>query len=301
MSRKSYSSRYESGYGRWAPYVPVAQRRRGAAVEVAALRKKGQTITPVHIDGRKIATTFWGMSWCDNLEAYSDYANRLPRGRTYVRNGSVVDLQIAPGKVTSLVSGSSLYKVAITIKPVDKKAWAATVSECSGKLDSLVELLQGKMSKAVMEVITRQKTGLFPTPSQISLKCSCPDSATMCKHVAATLYGVGARLDDAPNLLFVLREVDHMDLIAHAGAKGAMKLPKARGAKPLERSNLADVFGIELDEGAPLARAENAVAVKVSKASKDQTVKKSASRAQSKAVKGAKGAKGAKGTATRKG
>jgi uncharacterized Zn finger protein len=58
-----------------------------------------------------VARTFWGEAWCENLERYSDFANRLPRGRTYVRNGSVVDLRIAPGAVTALVSGSDLYEV----------------------------------------------------------------------------------------------------------------------------------------------------------------------------------------------
>src|SRR6516165_2714205 len=93
------------------PYVPVAQRRAQAAREVAKRQKKGQTVSPVVIEGRAIATTFWGKAWCDNLESYSDFANRLPRGRTYVRNGSVIDLQITPGQIKALVSGSEIYKV----------------------------------------------------------------------------------------------------------------------------------------------------------------------------------------------
>src|SRR4051794_16812939 len=97
------------------PYVPVAKRRAQAAREVQKRQKKGQTITPVVIEGRTIAKTFWGKAWCDNLESYSDYENRLPRGRTYVRNGSVVDLQIKQGKITALVSGSEMYEVAINI------------------------------------------------------------------------------------------------------------------------------------------------------------------------------------------
>src|SRR5437899_6327327 len=129
-------------YG-WRPYVPVATRRQQAGREMAKLRKKGHAVAPVLIEGRTIARTFWGEAWCDNLERYSDFANRLPRGRTYVRNGSVVDLQVAPGSVTALVSGSEMYDVKVTVAPVPRSRWNAICKDCSGAIDSLVELLQG--------------------------------------------------------------------------------------------------------------------------------------------------------------
>ena len=201
----------------WRPYVSVAERRAQAQREVAKLKKKGQTITPVTIEGNTIVTSFWGKSWCTNLERYSDYASRLPRGRSYVRNGSVVDLQIAKGEVTAMVSGSSLYLVKVSITPVAKSHWQAICRDCTGSIDSLVELLQGRLAKSVMDRVCRQGDGLFPAPKEIKLSCSCPDWADMCKHVAAVLYGVGARLDQAPELLFVLRGVDQNELIAGAG------------------------------------------------------------------------------------
>src|SRR5688500_10220527 len=201
----------------YKPYVPVAQRRANALKELRKLEKKGRKISPVHIEGRKIATTFWGTAWCDNLESYSDFENRLPRGRTYVRNSSVVDLQIEPGRVTARVSGSELYEVNIKIKPLASACWDCIKRDCAGKIGSLIELLQGKLSKDVMELVTRRDGGLFPRPAEITKDCSCPDWADMCKHVAAALYGIGARLDHQPELLFVLRKVDHLDLIARAG------------------------------------------------------------------------------------
>src|SRR4051794_41968297 len=97
------------GHGGWAPYVPVAERRRKAEREVAKLRKKGHPVAPVRIEGRTIATTFWGKAWCDNLESYRDYENRLPRGRTYVRNGSVVDLQITPRRGEAGGRGAAVF------------------------------------------------------------------------------------------------------------------------------------------------------------------------------------------------
>src|SRR5215208_688935 len=205
------------GWWSFRPYVSVAKRQAKAKREVEKLRKKGQTITPVKIEGKAIATTFWGKAWCDNLESYSDFENRLPRGRTYVRNGSVCDLQIDPGKVSARVCGSELYRVTIKIKPLADAVWRDVKRQCAGQIGSLVELLQGKLSKAVMEVVTRRDGGLFPEPKEIELSCSCPDWADMCKHVAATLYGVGARLDEQPELLFRLRQVDHLELIAQAG------------------------------------------------------------------------------------
>lgn len=248
------------GYRQWAPYVSVAERRRKAARYVARLGKKGRKVEPVEVlgRGRAIATTFWGTAWCENLEAYAELSNRVGRGRTYVRNGSVIDLTIEPGKVTSLVSGSEIYEIDVRISPMAPKPWRSVVRTCAGKIDSVVELLAGRFDQGVMTHLCRQKTGLFPTPREIKFDCSCPDASGggwMCKHVAATLYGVGVRLDQEPELLFRLRQVDEADLLAKA-AKGltAAKAPKP-GARPaIARERLGAVFGIELDGEAPTAR-----------------------------------------------
>jgi len=233
-------------YYEWAPYVSVAERRRQAERALQKLVKKGQVLAPVVLEGRAIAHTFWGKAWCENLERYSDYANRLPRGRTYVRNGSVLDLQLSPGQVKALVSGSELYQVDLKVKPVPPAQWAALCGDCAGAIDSLVELLQGRFSKGVMERLCRAGTGLFPAPSEIQLACSCPDWATMCKHVAAVLYGVGARLDEQPELLFRLRGVEASELLAKAA--GALPLAQHAPAhgKVLEGDDLAALFGLEL-------------------------------------------------------
>src|SRR2546421_1677039 len=196
------------------PYVSAAEKRRNAEREVAKLRKRGQSVSPVRIEGRTIARSFWGQAWCANLESYSDYENRLPRGRTYVRNGCVVDLQIARGEVTAMVAGSDLYRITIAISPVKISRWKAICRDCAGTIDSLVELLQGRLAKGVMDRVCREGDGLFPSPGEIKLSCSCPDWADMCKHVAAALYGIGARLDEMPQLLFVLRDVDENELLA---------------------------------------------------------------------------------------
>jgi uncharacterized Zn finger protein len=237
-------------YG-FRPYVSVAKRRAQAAREVEKRRKQGQAISPVVIEGRTIARMFWGKAWCENLESYSDYDNRLPRGRTYVRNGSVVDLQIQSGKITALVSGSELYTVTIQIAALPREQWLAIKSRCGGQIGSLVELLQGKLPASVMSIVTAHNDGMFPKPREIKLACSCPDGAYMCKHVAAVLYGVGARLDHQPDLLFVLRKVDHLELIEEAVPTATKK--SSTGKKTLVQSEVADVFGIELTEPEPAA------------------------------------------------
>ena len=237
----------------YRPYVSVAQRRAKAAREVEKLKKKGQSISPVVVEGRAIATTFWGKAWCDNLESYSDFENRLPRGRSYVKNGSVCDLQIEPGRVKALVCGTEVYRIDIRIDPVPPAAWKEIKKQCAGQIGSLIELLQGKLSSAVMEVVTRRDGGLFPRPREIHMSCSCPDWADMCKHVAAALYGVGARLDRQPELLFTLRQVDHLELVAEAPA---VKAPGGRAAprtRKIAAGDLADVFGVELEPAAPPA------------------------------------------------
>ncbi|MGH2669484.1 MAG: SWIM zinc finger family protein [bacterium] len=231
----------------WGQYVPVPDRKLQAARLISRLLRKGKKLSPVRLKGRVIASTFWGKAWCDNLLSYSDYANRLPRGQRYVRNGSVIDLQVEPGLITALVSGSDIYTVSVAIRPVAAGRWTRMVKRCAGKVDSAVELLRGRLSSGVMQIIAQRESGLFPGPKAIRMECSCPDWAVMCKHVAAVLYGVGARLDLHPELLFVLRGVDHLDLIAKAPMGLARR--KAGASRRRRPARLEEVlFGIELDE-----------------------------------------------------
>jgi uncharacterized Zn finger protein len=234
------------GFFGFRPYVPVAKRRLKALKEAEKLKKKGRVVSPVAIEGGKIAQSFWGKAWCDNLERYSDFENRLPRGRTYVRNGSVIELQVARGKVEALVSGSEIYRVKVDIAVAAPTRWTAICRDCAGSVGSLVELLQGKLSKNVMERVCREADGLFPAPSEIKMSCSCPDWADMCKHVAATLYGVGARLDTNPDALFALRGVDRAELVSIVGADLPFTRATAASERVLADDNVAALFGIDI-------------------------------------------------------
>jgi uncharacterized Zn finger protein len=279
MSRWSGSrrDRYAGGWGGFAPYVPVAERRAKAEKEAQKAAKKGEAFKPVRLDGKTIARTFWGKAWCDNLESYSDYANRMPRGRSYVRNGSVLHLDIQPGFVEALVSGSRLYKIKVGFKPVDKTKWQMLCRECAGGIGSLMELLSGTLSDRVMGVMTRKETGLFPAPSEIELKCSCPDWADMCKHVAAVLYGVGSRLDQTPELLFTLRGADHRELVGQASAVETLTSGTGKTAATLAADEVSSVFGIELEpEAKPAGKSDPVVEKPKKRAVRKPAAKKKA-------------------------
>ncbi|MFC1457148.1 SWIM zinc finger family protein [Microvirga arabica] len=234
--------------GAWPSYVPVAERRKQAAREVEKLRKKGHPVAPVVLEGRTIARTFWGKAWCDNLESYQDFDNRLPRGRTYVRNGAVIDLQISALEIKAMVSGSSIYRVSVSITALAPTLWRSICADCTGGIDSLVELLQGRFSKGVMERLCCQDRGLFPKPTDIRFSCTCPDGALMCKHVAAVLYGVGARLDESPELLFRLRAVDEKDLVADLDTALSISSQPLDIGKVLETNDISALFGLDIEE-----------------------------------------------------
>ena len=238
---------------RWfPPHVPVGARRARVARVSDELRRNGVDVQPVHIEGRSIARSFWGRRWCHHLESCSDFENRLPRGRAYVRNGSVCHLDVHAGGVDAMVVGSDLYHVVVRIRKLGQVTWKAIRAECAGRVGSVLELLQGRLSDHVLRVVTDPDRGLFPKPGEITLTCDCPDWAVMCKHAAAVLYGVGSRLDERPELLFRLRDVDAEDLVV-----GDMALPDASAGDDVLAGDLADIFGIDLDQadsGAAAAR-----------------------------------------------
>jgi uncharacterized Zn finger protein len=240
---------------RFAPYVSVAEKAAKAAKKLKQLQKKNPGLRPVILPGSTIARSWWGKSWCRNLERYADFSNRIGRGRSYVRHGAVLDLQIQPGRIDALVQGSrsTPYNVSIRIDKLDKPAWRAIRTACEGRIDSLQVLLSGRFPEDLAAVFMTQEKGLFPSPRQIHFECSCPDWAGMCKHVAAVLYGVGARLDEDPAMLFVLRAAAVDDLIHRAVAETTRKLLEQAQAESdngqvLADADLSKLFGIDMEE-----------------------------------------------------
>ena len=281
-------SRYYYGF---PPYVSVAKKRATAERKLKELKKKNPNIQPVVIEGRSIASTWWGKSWNQNLERYADYSNRIGRGRSYVRHGAVLDLQIKPGEICALVQGSQArpYKVVISIEALGKSTWKRVRNATEGQLDSLAELLAGKFPKPLQELFFARDEGLFPAPKEIHFDCSCPDWASMCKHVAATLYGIGARLDERPSLFFDLRRIEMDDLITQAvksTTRTLLKKAETKSSRVMEEADLTDVFDIQLDDDIDFTQ-------RTPKRRGKQTAKaKSAKKAKSKKRVAAKPAKG---------
>ncbi len=247
--------RYYGDYGGFPRYVSVAEKRARARRKLEQLRKKHPDIRPVVIAGNALVRTWWGKAWNGNLGKYADYANRIGRGRSYVRHGAVLDLQIKPGQINALVQGSrgSPYTVTIKIKPITEPIWQQIKTACAGQLASLQELLAGRFPKGLAELFTAKGSGLFPAPQEIDFRCSCPDYAYMCKHVAAVLYGIGTRLDEDPSLFFVLRKMKMDDLITQAvqdKSERLLKQAKKKTARVIDDADLGEVFGIEMESAA---------------------------------------------------
>lgn len=239
------------GFGRYPQYVPVARKKEIAERKLKQLQKVNPNLQPVRLNGKALASTWWGQEWNKNLERYADYHNRIERGRSYVRDGAVMDLQIEPGQITALVQGTAgkPYDIRITINPLGKRSWKAIKTAVAGKLDSLQELLAGKFPRRLSDIFTARDHGLFPSPKEMTFSCSCPDWANMCKHVAAALYGVGARLDQQPELFFTLRKIVMEDLIEEAIKDSAGELlreSRPQGSRVLTDTNLSALFGIDL-------------------------------------------------------
>ncbi len=284
-----------SYWDRFPRYVSVAEKKAKAAKKLKQLSKKNPNLKPVILQGTAIACTWWGKAWNRNLERYADYHNRIGRGRSYVRHGAVLDLQIDSGEVLASVQGSqsSPYSVVISIKTLKKDIWQTIINQCQGMLESLRELINGSFPKTMAEIFTHKDSGMFPSPKEIKFSCSCPDWAGMCKHVAAALYGIGARLDESPALFFKMRNVEMGELIGQAISEHKQKLlalASKKSSRIIEEANLSQTFGIELEHD-----------LEVSSSVSSESAVSISSRNTRKTATSAKGRSSAKDTLRKKG
>ncbi|MDE7245837.1 MAG: SWIM zinc finger family protein [Oscillospiraceae bacterium] len=236
-------------YGEGGFSQPSAEKlQQFAAASQKKARDKGLIWEPVVIQGRTIAKSWWGQAWCRNLERYADYSNRLGRGKRYVRTGAVVDLKIQKGSIQALVQGSrkTPYQVEVNISPVPEEKCRSILRRCGRRIENLEQLLTGNFPEELKELF-QEEGGLFPRPEEISFTCSCPDWAQLCKHVAAVLYGTGARLDEQPALFFALRSIE-MDRFIDVALANRVEAMLANAQKPSSRilsgQDLEALFGV---------------------------------------------------------
>ena len=236
-------------YGRFPKYESVAEKKEKANSSLIKLKKKNPDIEPVILEGRALAKNWWGKTWNLNLESYADYENRINRGKSYVRNNMVLDLKITKGKVKAKVQGSRKkpYDVEISIDTLNKEKWERVTTLCNNSIESLEQLVEGKFPKELEVLFKEKEYGLFPAPKEIHFDCSCPDWASMCKHVAAVLYGIGSRLDSNPMLFFELRDIDSQELVRKSVEKKLENMLKNAGKKSkreIELKDITDIFGL---------------------------------------------------------
>jgi len=256
-------------------YEDARERKERLQREIAKRKKRGETfeVLPAPEGQKKLCTTFWGQAWCRNLELYQQYESRLPRGRSYLRQGNVYNLEIGAGQLSAVVAGSELYGTSIYIQPLPKKQWNEIVKAGAGQVGSMLDLLAGKLGDGLMRILTDPQDGLFPKPKEIRFDCSCPDHADMCKHVSAVLYGVGVMLDTKPELLFTLRGVDQAELLSNASSAAITDISANTG--DLAGVDLSAIFGIDLSAEAITPVIEESKPVK-KKAAKTKTTNKAA-------------------------
>lgn len=228
-------------------YIPVGVRVKKTQRLIEKLKQKDPSISPIVIEGKKIAKTFWGISWNKNLESYADFHNRIARGSAYLKNGMVVDLKILEGRVKSLVNGTDLYEVQIDINKLSNESWNNITKNCSHKIENIERLASGVFPEELKEIFLKKGDGLFPSPKEIKMSCTCPDWAVMCKHVAATLYGVGAKLDADPLIFFKLRGVDFSELLTKSieeKMESMLKNSNKKTNRIIENKDISELFGI---------------------------------------------------------
>ncbi len=172
----------------------------------------------------RFGLTWWGQRWIDALEALGAvYANRLPRGRTYARKGTVQDLAIDAGAVTARVQGSRArpYRVQLQLPVFDDPTWEAITTALASRVRLSAELLDATMPEDIDEVLAECGVSLFPSARELTTRCSCPDVANPCKHVAAVHYVLAQTFDADPFLLMTLRGRDRDTLLGGLRAQRA--------------------------------------------------------------------------------
>lgn len=234
-----------SFYGGFYSYTSVADKQRKAQKYIQKMEKSGIVLHPIE-ENSKPGSTWWGKAWNQNMTRYADLENRVSRGHSYVRNGFVLDMTIEKGVVKALVAGSSStpYSVKVLFDVLTESELCKVNEICGQRIDSLEDLIFGRFPKDLGESFLDL---LFPSPSAIHFSCSCPDSAYMCKHIAAVIYGIGVRLDEDPLLLFSLRGIDSATLI-RSSLESRTKTLLANASKPsdriLDQSEVSKLFGL---------------------------------------------------------
>lgn len=225
MTKRRSRSYYDDYWPHYEPTRPI---------EADGIKAKSQR--------GKFVTSWWADKWINALKRLMD-SGRLGRGRSYARKGQVLEIDIKAGKVAARVQGSrpSPYKVSIELKPLSDKQWANVLDALAEQAIFAAQLLNEEMPNDIEQVFDQAKVSLFPqSKGDLNTKCSCPDWANPCKHVAAVYYLLGERFDADPFLLFELRGRSKAAIIAALRERRAVSVP-AQEALPYVPDAIAAV------------------------------------------------------------
>ena len=210
----------------------------------------------VKIDGKVISSSWWGQMWCRNIENYSNIRNRLERGRTYIRQNTVKSLSISNNCAESQVQGHSKepYRVIINIKTIEKSKYDNILNKCENSVDNLESLMTGSFPKEYQQFFTDEEYGLFPKSNEIDYNCTCLDyekNMHMCKHIAATMYAIGNKLDNDPLIFFKLRGIDISEFsnkILKKETEFVWNNINGESNRKINSNDISFLFGVDCDE-----------------------------------------------------
>jgi uncharacterized Zn finger protein len=170
----------------------------------------------------KFSRTWWGDRFIQALEQFTD-DGRLQRGRSYARGGKVLNFEIDKNHITAQVKGSinpyfgvykePTYHISIEIKPIAKLSWNQAIQNLSSKASVVSRMLLNEVPENIEDNFSDLGLNLLPHSSKdFTTRCSCPDYANPCKHIAGVYYLVASQLDNNPFLLFELRGLSKTEL-----------------------------------------------------------------------------------------
>src|SRR6516225_9973543 len=217
-------------YDDWFPRFPKSKPR-AAKGGIKAQTKRGQ-----------FGQSWWAKRWIAVLESF-DIGARLGRGRSYARNGQVLNIDIAKAEVTAKVQGSrpKPYDVTIQVKSLAEKEWAKVIEALSGQAIYAAKLLAGEMPQDIENVFQEVKLSLFPEKlGDLATECSCPDWSNPCKHIAAVYYLIGEEFDRDPYLLFRLRGLNREDLLRRLGKPEGKRKVQVECSDKIDQERLSE-------------------------------------------------------------
>lgn len=169
--------------------------------------------------------TAWGQRFLQALEQGLE-PKRLARGRQYSASHRVPDWAWTGGhlRFSGKNRGTAYYGMNepirfeghIEISPLPGCLWQAVIPELGNQAGFIARLLLNEIPDSLESHLQARGHSLIPGRygEDLQATCSCPETESPCRHVAAVLVALAARIDQTPLLLFELRGLNRATLAA---------------------------------------------------------------------------------------